>query len=96
MVNVSLLPASFRSFGTRHEYPQVPSQPKGIGALGDFLAGGVGDGDDRIERERPLVAVFLHLRPTRYLTVSFFVCDLSARPRIMMSQHGIDQDRLHR
>ena len=30
MVNVSLLPASFRSFGTRHEYPQVPSQPKGI------------------------------------------------------------------
>ena len=30
IVNNSLLPASFRSFGTRHEYPQVPSQPKGI------------------------------------------------------------------
>ncbi len=36
-VNVSLLPASFRSFGTRHEYPQVPSQPKGIGPSATFL-----------------------------------------------------------
>jgi hypothetical protein len=31
IVKVSVLPANFRSFGTRHEYPQVPSQPKGIG-----------------------------------------------------------------
>jgi hypothetical protein len=30
-VKVSVLPVNFRSFGTRHEYPQVPSQPKGIG-----------------------------------------------------------------
>ena len=29
-VKVSSLPESFRSFGTRHEYPQVPPQPKGI------------------------------------------------------------------
>ena len=35
--NVSVLPASFRSFGTRHEYPQVPSQPKGIGPSATFL-----------------------------------------------------------
>ena len=37
IVNVSLLPASFRSFGTRHEYPQVPSQPKGILPSETFL-----------------------------------------------------------
>ena len=37
MVNVSLLPASFKSFGTRHEYPQVPSQPKGIAPSATFL-----------------------------------------------------------
>ena len=29
-VKVSSLPESFRSVGTRHEYPQVPPQPKGI------------------------------------------------------------------
>ena len=29
-VKVSLSPASLRSLGTRHEYPQVPPQPKGI------------------------------------------------------------------
>ena len=29
-VKVSLSPESFRSLGTRHEYPQVPPQPKGI------------------------------------------------------------------
>ena len=29
-VKVSSSPESFRSFGTRHEYPQVPPQPKGI------------------------------------------------------------------
>jgi hypothetical protein len=28
--NVSSSPESFRSLGTRHEYPQVPPQPKGI------------------------------------------------------------------
>ena len=28
--NGSCLPASFRSFGTRHEYPHVPPQPNGI------------------------------------------------------------------
>ena len=60
MVNVSLLPASFISFGTRHEYPQVPSQPKGITPSETFLAGGVGDGDLRIERQRLFVAVLLH------------------------------------
>jgi len=31
MVNVSSSAFSFRSSGTRHEYPQVPPQPKGIG-----------------------------------------------------------------
>lgn len=30
MVKASALPFSLRFFGTRHEYPQVPSQPKGI------------------------------------------------------------------
>jgi len=30
MVNVSSSPLSLRSLGTRHEYPQVLSQPKGI------------------------------------------------------------------
>ena len=30
MVNVSLAPETFRFSGTRHEYPQVPSHPKGI------------------------------------------------------------------
>ena len=30
IVSNSLVPAGIRSFGTRHEYPQVPSQPKGI------------------------------------------------------------------
>jgi hypothetical protein len=37
MVNVSVLPANFRSFGTRHEYPQVPPQPKGITPSAMFL-----------------------------------------------------------
>ena len=37
IVNNSLLPASFRSFGTRHEYPQVPSQPKGMIPSATFL-----------------------------------------------------------
>jgi hypothetical protein len=36
-VNVSDLPASLNSFGTRHEYPQAPSQPKGIGPSATFL-----------------------------------------------------------
>ena len=36
-VNVSVSPANFKSFGTRHEYPQVPSQPKGIGPSETFL-----------------------------------------------------------
>jgi hypothetical protein len=36
-VKVSVLPAGFRSFGTRHEYPQVPSQPKGIGPSATVL-----------------------------------------------------------
>ena len=36
-VNVSDLPDSFKSFGTRHEYPQVPSQPKGIVPSATFL-----------------------------------------------------------
>ena len=29
-LKVSSFPSNLRSFGTRHEYPQVPSQPKGI------------------------------------------------------------------
>jgi hypothetical protein len=29
-VKVSLPLGNFRSLGTRHEYPQVPPQPKGI------------------------------------------------------------------
>ena len=36
-VNVSDLPASLKSFGTRHEYPQVPSHPKGILPLATSL-----------------------------------------------------------
>jgi hypothetical protein len=34
---VSLSPESFRSCGTRHEYPQVPPQPKGILPPATFL-----------------------------------------------------------
>jgi hypothetical protein len=36
-LNVSVPPDSFKSFGTRHEYPQVPSQPKGMTPSAIFL-----------------------------------------------------------
>jgi hypothetical protein len=36
-VNVSAPPDSFKSFGTRHEYPQVPSQPNGMTPSATFL-----------------------------------------------------------
>jgi hypothetical protein len=37
IVNVSVLPVNFKSFGTRHEYPQVPSQPNGMVPSATFL-----------------------------------------------------------
>ena len=82
-MNVSLLPGQLQILWYSPRVPAGAVSAKGHRALGDFLAGRVGDRDDGIERE---IARnwFLAVR----LDVSFFLRVVSFRPRIMMSSAG--------